>query len=195
LFLLPTAVSVSHACLAQLFFSTTVALALITSRAWRVQGRLTPLEPSASRPSLPTLCVTTNFAIFLQLLMGAAFRHKGIGIIPHLVGAAIVAVMVFWLMARVSREHSGEPGIFSWALALNGLVMLQLVLGAGTYWIREVTRDAAQPLWSMVGITGGPVALGALILAVSIALTFQVHHRFGRQAASSYEPEGVPATT
>lgn len=195
LFLLPTAVSVSHACLAQLFFSTTVALALVTSRSWREQGQRAALEPSATRPALPLLCITTNFAIFWQLLMGAAFRHKGIGIIPHLVGAAIVAAMVFWLMARVAREHSQDPGIFSWAMALNGLVMLQLVLGAGSYWIREVTRDAVQPLWSMVGITVGHVALGALVLAVSVVLTFQAHHRFGRQSASSFEPEGFPATT
>ena len=195
LFLLPTAVSVSHACLAQLFFSTTVALALVTSRAWREQGERPALEPSASRPTLQLLCIATNFAIFAQLLMGAAFRHKGIGIIPHLIGAAVVAVMVFWLMARVAREHSQEPGIFSWAMALNGLVMLQLVLGAGSYWIREVTRDAVQPLWSMVGITVGHVALGALVLAVSVALTFQVHQRVGRQSSSSFEPEGFPATT
>src|SRR3954453_3032388 len=35
LYLLPKAVSISHACLAQLFFSTTVALALFTSPGWR----------------------------------------------------------------------------------------------------------------------------------------------------------------
>src|SRR4051795_4969149 len=35
LFLLPKAVSISHACLAQLFFSTTVAIALFTSSGWQ----------------------------------------------------------------------------------------------------------------------------------------------------------------
>src|SRR5580658_5218210 len=34
--LLPPAVSVSHACLAQLFFSTTVAIAVFTSRSWQL---------------------------------------------------------------------------------------------------------------------------------------------------------------
>src|SRR5579864_201307 len=33
--MLPPAVSISHACLAQLFFSTTVAIALFTSKSWR----------------------------------------------------------------------------------------------------------------------------------------------------------------
>ena len=35
LFLLPKAVSISHACLAQVFFATTVAIALFTSPGWR----------------------------------------------------------------------------------------------------------------------------------------------------------------
>ena len=195
LFLLPTAVSVSHACLAQLFFSTTVVLALVTSRHWmRLSERSAVHQADGNRPSLPTLCVMANFVVFTQLLMGAAFRHKGIGIIPHLVGAAAVAAIVFLLMARVARHYSGVSAIFSWTMALNGLVMLQLVLGAGAYWIRELTRDAPQPLWSMVGITVGHVALGAMILAVSVVLTFQVHHAFGRRD-ESFEPQGMPVAT
>lgn len=195
LFLLPTAVSVAHACLAQLFFSATVVLALVTSRSWnRPDMESQPRDPETGSPSLPALCVTANCAVFAQLLMGAALRHKGLGVIPHLAGAVVVAAVVFWLMARVARHYSGVPAIFSWTMALNGLVMLQLVLGAGAYWIREVTRDAVQPLWPMVGITVGHVALGALILAVSVVLTFQVRHVFGRRH-ESFEPQGVPVTT
>ena len=195
LFLLPTAVSVGHACLAQLFFSMTVVLALVTSRSWKgmkVQALARARE--TGRLSLPGLCAMASSVIFLQLLVGAALRHKGIGIIPHLVGAAVVAAVVFGLMARVARLHSGESAIFSWTMGLNGLVMLQLVLGAGAFWIREVTRYAVQPLWSMVSITVGHVALGALILAVSVVLTFQVHRVLGHRQ-ESFEPQGVPVTT
>lgn len=195
LLLLPTPVSVAHACLAQLFFSTTAILALVTSRSWnRLDAQSQPRAPETSGPSLPALCVMANCAIFAQLLMGAAFRHKGIGIIPHLIGAMVVVAIVFWLLARVARRYSGVPEIFSWTMALNGLVMMQLVLGAGAYWIREATRDAVQPLWPMVAITVGHVALGALILAVSVVLTFQVRHVFGRRH-ESFEPQGVPVTT
>src|SRR5215831_1143214 len=35
IFMLPKPVSIGHACLAQLFFSTTVAIALFTSEGWR----------------------------------------------------------------------------------------------------------------------------------------------------------------
>ncbi|MFN7922781.1 MAG: COX15/CtaA family protein, partial [Bryobacteraceae bacterium] len=50
IYMLPKAVSISHACLAELFFSTTCAIALFTSRSWR-RGPV-PVESSgwASRP-------------------------------------------------------------------------------------------------------------------------------------------------
>src|SRR5882724_8519599 len=40
IFLLPKPVSISHACLAQLFFSTTVLIALLTSPGWRTSRRM-----------------------------------------------------------------------------------------------------------------------------------------------------------
>ena len=173
LFLLPTAVSVGHACLAQLFFSMTVVLALVTSPGWHRQPPPGPAPPVANRPSLKALCVLASAMIFVQLLMGAAFRHKGFGIIPHLIGACVVAAVVLWIMARVAATHSSEAGIFGWALAINGLLMLQLVLGAGAYWIRDITQDAPQPLLPMVVLTVAHVVLGAALLASSVVLTFQ----------------------
>lgn len=174
LFLLPTAISVGHACLAQLFFSMTVVLALVTSPGWHRPPPPGPDPPAAAgRPSLKALCVLASAMIFVQLLMGAAFRHKGFGIIPHLIGACVVAVVVLWIMARVAATHSSEAGIFGWALAINGLLMLQLILGAGAYWIRDITQDAPQPLLPMVVLTVAHVVLGAALLASSVVLTFQ----------------------
>ena len=174
LFLLPTAISVGHACLAQLFFSMTVVLALVTSSGWHRQPAPGPDPPPGVRwPSLKALCVLASAMIFVQLLMGAAFRHKGFGIIPHLIGACVVAAVVLWIMARVAAAHASEAGIFGWALAINGLLMLQLVLGAGAYWIRDITQDASQPLLSMVVLTVAHVVLGAALLASSVVLTFQ----------------------
>src|SRR3989454_9204013 len=66
---LPLAVSAAHATLAQLFFLTTVSLAVFTSRSW--------LEPSAGireereAASLRTLCVLALSVILIQLVVGA----------------------------------------------------------------------------------------------------------------------------
>ena len=180
LFLLPTAISVSHACLAQLFFSMIVSLALVTSPSWRRQqeDRLRPLADSGVL-SLGRLTVAVNVAIFLQLMLGAAFRHKGVGIIPHLIGAVVVSLLVIWVVVRVAAKHSARREVLGWALALNGLLVVQLILGAAAYWIRHVTEAAAQPLPPMVILTVAHLVVGALLLASSIVLTIQVRARLG----------------
>jgi cytochrome c oxidase assembly protein subunit 15 len=192
LFLLPTVISVGHACLAQLFFSMTVSLALVTSPGWRA-GVRGPAAADEGSPPLRSLCLAANAAIFAQLMLGAAFRHKGFGIIPHLAGAAVVAVLVVWLIARMVSSFAGHPRLFRWALTLNALVMLQLVLGSGAYWIRQLTADYPQPLLPMVALTVAHVALGALILASSIVLSFEVWVRVARPAPEFVDRKVVTA--
>lgn len=173
LYLLPAPVSVSHACLAQLYFCMMVSLALVTSPRWQAQHAGRGLDEGS--PSLRHLCLAVNIAIFLQLALGAAFRHKAFGIVPHLAGAALVTVLVFWAMTRVMTRHASEPRLASWALGLNGLLMLQLILGAASYWIRTVNSPIPQPLPPTVVLTVAHVATGAMLLAVSVVLTIQVY--------------------
>lgn len=174
LFLLPTLVSVGHACLAQTFFCITVTLALVTSERWNQ-----PLEG----PSPGPLAALTTLSIFLQLAMGAALRHKGFGIIPHLIGAGVVTVMVMATLYRVLSRHSTQRALVQPAAILAVLLVAQLLLGAGSYIVREATRDAAQPLPFMVWTTVAHVATGALTLACSVWLTlvcWLLHRREGQ---------------
>ena len=125
LFFLPTAVSVGHACLAQIFFGLTVVLALVTGPDWHGAGPPS-LRAAASVFPLPAL---TTGAIFLQLVMGAALRHKGFGIAPHLAGAGVVALLVMWTLYRVVSRYSGEPALVRPAGMLAALLFVQLLLG------------------------------------------------------------------
>src|SRR6202030_3164964 len=88
----PPPVSAAHATLAQLFFSTLVAIAVFTSSWWN--STVAEMDDPGS-PRVRTLLVWTLAAVFLQLILGAAFRHKGFGIIPHLIGAVIVTILIF----------------------------------------------------------------------------------------------------
>src|SRR5262249_27902360 len=72
IFLLPKPVSISHACLAELFFCTMVAIALFTSAGWQAGSRL--VEDLGS-PSLHTLSVATAACVLAQIALGAAARH------------------------------------------------------------------------------------------------------------------------
>src|SRR5690242_10106684 len=71
--MLPLAVSSAHATLAQLFFCTTVSLAVFTSRSWLEAKRIE--EEKGSLP-LRYLCTAALVTIFMQLVLGATLRHS-----------------------------------------------------------------------------------------------------------------------
>ena len=191
LLMLPTVVSVGHACLAQIFFCLTITLALATGPRWlqepvpRVSLRLEP-----GFPPLPTLTIVTTAAIFLQLILGAALRHKGFGIAPHLAGAAVVTALVMWTFYRVLSAHSEQPTLLRAAVSLGLLLVAQLFLGAASYLVREATRDAVQPLPMMVWITVAHVATGALTLASSVWLALESHRLLLGHASGLSSPVG-----
>jgi cytochrome c oxidase assembly protein subunit 15 len=171
LFYLPVAISVSHACLAQIFFCLTVSLALFTRYDWRWGQQL--LQDSVA-PSLRQLAVGTTAAAFLQLLLGAAFRHKGFGISPHIVGAVVVTGGVVWLLVRVLIERPGRRRVVRSVLLLTTLLALQLCLGGMSYIVRLAALNGPQPLSPAIEITAAHVAVGALVLASSLVATLQV---------------------
>jgi len=194
LFLLPVAVSVSHAALAQIFFCLTVALATFTSRAWHEAGA--QLEDRGA-PSLRLLSRLTTAVVYLQILIGALMRHTASGmaipdfplsygrLIPpyftrpilinfaHRVGALVVAVMVIWLATQVLRRHAMEPLLRRPAWALLIALAVQIFLGAET-------------VWSGRGVifTTLHVAAGAFTLATSLYLTLMTHRVIRPQPAA-----------
>jgi cytochrome c oxidase assembly protein subunit 15 len=186
LFYLPIAISVSHACLAQIFFCLTVCLALFTRYDWQWDQRR--FKDSVA-PSLRQLGVCTTAAVFLQLLLGAAFRHKGFGLSPHIVGAVVVTGGVLWLVVRVLTENPRNSRLVRSALLLATLLALQLCLGVLSYVVRMAAMSAPQPLSPAIEITAAHVAVGALLLASSLATTLQVFRSLG---ASSGLVSSVP---
>jgi cytochrome c oxidase assembly protein subunit 15 len=171
LFFLPVAISVSHACLGQLFFCITISLALFTRFDWRSDEQR--FQDSGS-PSLRQLTAGTTIAIFLQLMLGAAFRHNGFGITPHVIGAVLVTVGVLWTLVRILVRYPREPRLVRPAALLSGLLLIQVVLGVSSYIVKMAAINAPQPLPAVVEVTTTHVAVGALVLASSLVLTLQI---------------------
>jgi heme a synthase len=161
----PPPVSAAHATLAQLFFSTVVAIAVFTSSWWN--GTLPEIDDPGT-PRVRTLVVWTLVAVFLQLILGAAFRHKGFGIIPHLVGAVIVTILIFMTAGALKKRFADVPALRSCARYLHILIGVQLLLGAGAYWSRLYSARFPQPMGMMVGLTVVHTVTGALVLAVTL---------------------------
>jgi cytochrome c oxidase assembly protein subunit 15 len=186
-FLLPKPVSIGHACLAQLFFSTTVAMALFTSEGWR---RGAQRVEDGGAPPLHTLALAASLCVFLQLALGASARHQAIGILPHVVGALVATGMVLWVTVRVLMYHADHAALRQSALALLSVTFLQVFLGIAAYMSRIATANAPQPMPLMVGFTVAHVAAGALTMAAIVVLAIQVF-RHVRRPVAAMQPEGV----
>jgi heme a synthase len=171
LFYLPVAISVGHACVGQVFLCITVSLWLFTRSEWRWDEQ--KLEDAAT-PSLRQLAAGTTAAIFLQLLLGAAFRHNGFGIVPHVVGAVVVTLGVFWLLVRILTAYAAERNLVRPVLLLTVLLVVQIFLGVWSYMAKMGALNAPQPLPPVVTVTTTHVAVGALVLVSSLVVTLQV---------------------
>jgi cytochrome c oxidase assembly protein subunit 15 len=193
LLLLPPAVSVAHACLAQAFFCLTVTLAVVTGRAW------TTCEPAPAERGRPlrVMSIALTGAVYLQLILGAVMRHTGAGLaitdfplalgrlVPpldsapvaihfaHRLWALCIACLAIGTVALTVRRHRSEPLLVRPALAVLALMVAQIALGAMTV----LTSRAVTP-------TTAHVACGAALLAASLVLALRVHRTAPSRARS-----------
>jgi cytochrome c oxidase assembly protein subunit 15 len=189
--MLPLVVSAAHATLAQLFFCTTVSLAVFTSSSWIRDRPL--IEDQGSLP-LRYVCVAAAAAIFLQLIIGATLRHSATWdkplptdlLLTHVGGAIAVTLLLGSAALLILRRHSGESFLARPAKVALSLLGLQLLLGVAAYLARVASPNDPQPLNPMVGITVAHVACGALVFATTIVLTLRAFKVF-RSEASSFE--------
>lgn len=170
LFYLPVTVSVSHACMAQAFFGLSVCMALFSGERWRWDEE--KLDDS-SAPSLRRLTAWTTILVFLQLMVGAGFRHHGFGIVPHMIGSVLVTAGVLWVGFRVFSRFQDEPRLRRPAAALVLLLVAQVSLGIASYVLKLGAAGAPQPLPPVVTVTTIHVAVGALLLVTSLIVTLQ----------------------
>jgi heme a synthase len=182
LYLLPTAISVGHAGLAQIFFCMLVAIAVFSSTSWASPGAV------VDDPGLRRLGLAAVGAIYVQILLGAAMRHTQAGLaIPdfplafggllpphwnwaiaihfsHRLGAVVVTVLVAWLAMSVRRRYADNRLLARPASLLGLLLIAQVTLGGYVVWTQ---RD--------IYINSLHVMGGALVLATALVLTLRAH--------------------
>ncbi|MCS7315082.1 MAG: COX15/CtaA family protein [Bryobacterales bacterium] len=179
---LPPAISISHAMLAQLFFSAIVIIVRATSAEWSVAPE--PMEDTGT-PPLKLLAWLGPPAIVVQLLLGAAYRHKVLGIVPHIAGALAVAALIFMTGIAALGLASGDKPLARDARRLLWLTGIQIVLGIAAYLSRILLDEASQPHPWMVTFTVAHVAVGALVLATSFVLAAETERTVRRAPAAS----------
>ncbi len=177
LFYLPPAISSAHAALAQTFFCVVVLIALFTGRNWLEeipQVEIRHDQNDAPRP-LFTLSLLSVFVLYVQLVLGAMFRHHGLSWWPHVLNAATVAIVLAWTSIRALLRYSGIDSVRRPAITVLALMIAQLYLGFVAFLTRVAWgHDAVQPELPMVISTVAHVAVGALLLATTAVLAVEV---------------------
>jgi len=170
LLLLPDAVSISHAALAQIVFCLTVTIAVATSSGWRAAGETDETNavdrtartgdgilPTADLASTARWAAMTTGLIYLQILLGAVMRHTGAGLaipdFPLSYGRIVPASLV------------GGIGIH-FAHRVGALVVtLVVVLLALRVWRRH-RQDGwlIRPVAALLALLAIQIALGAMTI-------------------------------
>jgi cytochrome c oxidase assembly protein subunit 15 len=172
-----------HACLAQLFACTLIAIAVSCSRSWisgdvvvsdRVRrvglvccgllfvqlGIAAVMRHSFAGLAIPTFPYSTSDGKFLPELwnfrVGIHFAHR--------VMAVVLTVALVWFAITIRREHGASIGLRLGASSLVSLIGIQILLGAQIIWTH---RSAA--------MTTGHVLVGAVTLVLTFSLTWIAH--------------------
>lgn len=195
IFLLPPAISVAHAALAEIFLCTNIAIAFFTSRLF---GSLVRDRAALETSRGSRLALLLPVFTFIQVLLGAVMRHLQAGlaipdfplsfgnVVPaftsfavvinyaHRTWAFVVATIAITLAVRlISRRDVPPSRLLGFSLVL--LVLVQITLGAWTVW------SGKQP-----HVTSLHVMTGATFLALTVltALIEGTRTRSGRLETS-----------
>jgi len=180
-----------HATLAQLFFVTIVGLTLYLSPWW--QRDLPQLADSGS-PSARSLTSWTSVAIVVQILLGAALRHGALGLTPHVAGACVVTVLVFWAGRSVKKRFREVRDLRRGVALLHSFYGIQVLLGVAAWWAMTNTQNFVEPVTLLVGVMVAHVLGGALALASSVLLSMTCFRLTGPAAlAAAHAPAHSPS--
>jgi len=174
---------VLHACFAQLVFAAVLGIAVFTSKWW-VEER--PRLQDAGAPSIQTLAILNAAVIFLQVVLGAGFRHSEIPVWPHMAGALAVLATVTWTTVSLRKRFGDFPEMKRARALLHAIFGLQFLLGFGAYWAR-LASEKTGPTSATVLLTVTHTVLGALLFALAILVVlicYRLVPRGGEVAAA-----------
>ena len=163
---------VIHACFAQIVFAAVLAIGVFTSKWWVTERP--PFEDKGS-PSIHSVAMLNAVVIYLQVILGAGFRHKDIPIWPHAAGALVVLGTVTWTAVALRKRFAASRELAVLRILLHAIFGMQFLLGLLAYWSRLTTAEAPQPMPLMVWLTVVHTVVGAILFAFSVLLVLMCY--------------------
>ena len=178
---------VIHACFAQIVFAAVLAIAVFTSKWW-VSER--PQLEDKGSPSIHFVATLNAVVVYLQVILGAGFRHKDIPIWPHAAGALVVLGTVTWTAVALRRRLGASRELGVARILLHAVFGIQFLLGLLAYWSRLTTAEAPQPMPVMVWLTVIHTVVGAILFAFSVLVVLMCYRLVPRGGeVASTEPQ------
>ena len=179
-----TTLALVHGCFGQLVFAAMVVMAAVSSPRW---PGLTP-RPFEAGGYSSRFAIATLLAVVGQLILGAAGRHLGVTVVPHVLWSLAVMAMVHAGLGRVLRSYRDVGFLRIPAVLAAILVVVQMGIGVAAWAVtaqQNPARTASLLEWAVPTLH---VAVGAIILA-STAVMAVVSFRVTESTVACASPQ------
>ena len=161
--------AVVHGVTAQVFFALLVAIAVVSTKAWRGDR---PARESLRAGADRRIASIAVAALVLQISFGAIQRHLAAGLMLHIVFAFVVAGLTIAAGLRAWGFYPDEPVLRRVGLMVMHATGTQLVLGFSAWIARGAAAGGVlSEEWKIV-VTTLHQGTGAVLLATAVALRF-----------------------
>jgi hypothetical protein len=156
-----------HAVFSHLAVALATVAAVLTSPSWSQPAKSISAEPwNALRPAAQ---LTPPIVLF-QIAMGALYRHQILGVMPHMLGAMVVAILTLVVSVTLIQHFGDHPQLKSAASALIAVVLAQVCLGIAAFLMLLLGAGNTS---AFVWVTTGHVGVGSLTFAASVVAGMQ----------------------
>ena len=154
--------------LGSLLFASVAAVVLVNSSSWQ---REPDLVRDYGRPSLRSLSSAAVLFILIQVGFGAGLRHSAVGVMPHLLGALVVAIFIMIVGVFVSTQFPKHASLRPKAVAFMTITGVQVFLGMCAFLMRMMSIEGSKVFLT---ISVAHVATGSLTLAAGVMLALEI---------------------
>ncbi len=165
---LGSASALLHSCLAQFLFAGAAALAVAASPGW---SREPHLIPDYGWPSLRSLSISLPVLVALQIALGAAFRHRMLGLMPHVIGAMLISMFILIVGSFVLQQCKEHKALSGSGRVMMATTFLQIFLGLAVFTVRSMPKQEAS---AILAIATAHVVTGAALLAACVVLGMHI---------------------
>ena len=162
-----TTLAIIHGTVGQMFFATTVAIALFTSTIWRQKHAPLRRPGAVTDRALSALLIAL---LIVQLVLGAVLRQLSGGVLIHIAMAVIVVLATLNSALRAWGLHGEQRPLRHVGRTLALLIGLQVVLGLAAYIATGATADFPSRPAVRAAVTTVHQATGALVLVFAVLL-------------------------